>query len=128
MHKIGLHDISNIFTKKYDFITANLPYISEDNLINELRHEPSEALYAGDKGLFLIKNLIEAEINKGSKDYDIEFIRNHFSLLIPVVDWFYSWFWNVWVDFVLSLSLILSQTFKAVVSTWIGLWILKKIN
>mgnify|MGYP001180213426 FL=1 len=59
LHKIGLHDISNIFTKKYDFITANLPYISEDNFINKLRHEPSEALYAGDKGLFLIKNLIE---------------------------------------------------------------------
>ena len=28
-----------------------------------------------------IKNLIEAEINDGSKDYDKEFIRNHINLL-----------------------------------------------
>ena len=28
-----------------------------------------------------IKNLIEAEINNGSKDYDIEFIRNHVNKL-----------------------------------------------
>ena len=59
LHKIGLDNISNIFTKKYDFITANLPYISENNSINELRHEPSQALYTSDNGLFLIKNLIE---------------------------------------------------------------------
>ena len=58
LYKIGLDNISNIFTKKYDLITANLPYISEDNKINELKFEPSEALYAGDKGLSLIKNLI----------------------------------------------------------------------
>ena len=28
-----------------------------------------------------IKNLIEAEISNGSKDYDLEFIRNHVSKL-----------------------------------------------
>ena len=28
-----------------------------------------------------IKNLIDAEINDGSKDYDLEFIRNHVNKL-----------------------------------------------
>ena len=69
-----------------------------------------------------------------SSDYEvltlsnIEFIKNHFTLLLPIVDWFYSWFWNAWLNFVFSLPLIISQTFKAIVSTWLGFWLLKKIN
>jgi hypothetical protein len=69
-----------------------------------------------------------------SSDYEvltlsnIEFIKNHFTLLLPIVDWFYSWFWNAWLNFVFSLPLILSQTFKAIISTWFGFWLLKKIN
>lgn len=59
---------------------------------------------------------------------NIEFITNYFTLLLPLVEWFYSWFWNVWLDFIFSLSLVLSQSFKAIVSTWVGFWILKKIN
>ena len=59
---------------------------------------------------------------------NIEFIQNHFTLVLPIVDWFYSWFWNTWLNFVFSLPLILSQIFKAIVSTWLGFWILKKIN
>ncbi len=34
-----------------------------------------------DKCFLKIKNLIEAEINSGSKDYDLEFIRNHVNKL-----------------------------------------------
>ena len=69
-----------------------------------------------------------------SSDYEvltlsnIEFIKNHFTLLLPIVDWFYSWFWNAWLNLVFSLPLILSQTFKAIFSIWLGLWILKKIK
>ena len=69
-----------------------------------------------------------------SSDYEIlslsniEFIKNYLALVLPLVEWFYSWFWNAWLDFVFSLPLILSQTFKAIVSTWLGFWILKKIN
>jgi len=59
---------------------------------------------------------------------NIKFIENYLTLLLPLVNWFYSWFWNVWLDFIFSLPLILSQTFKAIVSTWLGFWILKKIN
>jgi hypothetical protein len=59
---------------------------------------------------------------------NIEFIKNFLALVLPVVEWFYSWFWNAWLDFVLSLPLILTQTFKAIVSTWLGFWILKKLN
>ena len=59
---------------------------------------------------------------------NIEFIKNFLALVLPVVEWFYSWFWNACLDFVLSLPLILSQTFKAIVSTWLGFWILKKLN
>jgi hypothetical protein len=58
----------------------------------------------------------------------IEFIKNYLTLVIPIVDWFYSWLWNAWLDFVFSLPLILSQTLKAIFSTWLGFWILKKIN
>ena len=42
--------------------------------------------------------------------------------------WVYSWFWNAWLDFIFSLPLILSQTFKAIVSTWLGFWILRKLK
>ena len=59
---------------------------------------------------------------------NIEFIKNYLALVLPLVEWFYLWFWNAWLDFVFSLPLILSQTFKAIVSTWLGFWILKKIN
>ena len=59
---------------------------------------------------------------------NIEFIKDYLTLLLPIVDWFYSWFWNAWLNFVFSLPLILSQTFKAILSTWLGFWILKKIN
>ena len=69
-----------------------------------------------------------------SSDYEvltlsnIEFIKNYFTLLLPIVDWFYSWLWNVWLNFIFSLPLIISQTFKAIISTWLGFWLLKKIN
>ena len=55
----------------------------------------------------------------------IEFINNHLTFLLRIVEWFYSWFWNAWLDFVFSLPLIIAQPFKAIVSTWLGLWILK---
>jgi len=58
----------------------------------------------------------------------IEFIKNYFTLLLPIVDRLYLWFWNGWLNLVFSLPLILSQTFKAIVSSWLGLWILKKIK
>jgi len=59
---------------------------------------------------------------------NIEFIKNYLTLVLPLVEWFYSWFWNAWLDFVFSLPLILSQTFKAIVSTWLGFWILGKLK
>ena len=34
-----------------------------------------------DKCFIRIKNLITAEINNGSKDYDLEFIRKHINIL-----------------------------------------------
>ena len=73
-----------------------------------------QVVISSDYGIFSLSN--------------IEFIKNYLTLVIPIVDWFYSWFWNAWLDFVFSLPLILSQTLKAIVSTWLGFWILKKIN
>ncbi len=58
----------------------------------------------------------------------IEFINNYLTFLLPLVEWFYSWFWNAWLDFIFSLPLIFVQTFKSIVSTWLGLWILKKVK
>ena len=73
-----------------------------------------QVVISSDYGIFSLSN--------------IEFIKNYLTLLIPIVDWFYSWFWNAWLDFVFSLPLILSQSLKAIFSTWLGFWILKKIN
>jgi hypothetical protein len=73
-----------------------------------------QVVISSDYGIFSLSN--------------IEFIKNYLILVIPIVDWFYSWFWNAWLDFVFSLPLILSQTLKAIFSTWLGFWILKKIN
>ena len=58
MYNIGIEEILNTFNKKYDIITANLPYIPEDKKIKELDFEPDEALYAKDDGLHYIKMLI----------------------------------------------------------------------
>ena len=58
----------------------------------------------------------------------IEFIKNYFTFLLPIIDWLYFCFWHAWLDFIFSLSLIISQTFNAIVSTWLGFWLLKKIN
>ncbi len=55
LHNIGIEEILNTFKKKYDIITANLPYIPEDKKIKELIFEPKEALYAKDNGLHYIK-------------------------------------------------------------------------
>lgn len=46
--------------EKLDCILANLPYVDKDwNTSPELRHEPPEALYAGEGGLKLIRELIQ---------------------------------------------------------------------
>tara|TARA_X000000368_G_scaffold191563_1_gene151039 strand:+ start:1123 stop:1425 length:303 start_codon:yes stop_codon:yes gene_type:complete len=73
-----------------------------------------QIVFSSDYGIFTLSN--------------IEFINNYFILLLPIVDWLYSWFWNIWLNFVFSLPLILSQTFKAIISTWLGFWLLKKIK
>lgn len=45
---------------QYDYIVANLPYVDTGwaDTSPELRHEPAQALYAGDGGLALIKRLL----------------------------------------------------------------------
>ena len=58
----------------------------------------------------------------------IEFFKNFFMIFLPVIDWLYSWVWNPWLDFIFSLPLIIAQTLKAIISTWLGFWILKKIS
>lgn len=48
-----------------DVILANLPYVDKEwNGSPELQHEPSQALYADDNGLSLIKQLIDQSTNK----------------------------------------------------------------
>ena len=53
-----------------DIITANLPYVdmSWDWTSPELKYEPAMALYAEDKGLKLIKKLIDEIIEKKTDD------------------------------------------------------------
>ena len=47
--------------EKLDCVLANLPYVDKDwkNTSPELHHEPPEALYAGEGGLKLIRELIQ---------------------------------------------------------------------
>ena len=59
---------------------------------------------------------------------NIEFITNYLGFLLFIIEWAYTWFWNAFLDWVFSLPFILHQPFKAIVSTWLGLWILKNIN
>ena len=59
LHKIGIDKFFDIFRQKYDYVTANLPYISKKNKLTELKFEPEEALYASDDGLSYIKKLIK---------------------------------------------------------------------
>jgi len=42
---------------KFDIITANLPYLTKDELVN-VRHEPKTALHGGKMGLELVEKLI----------------------------------------------------------------------
>ena len=58
LYNIGIEGILSNLNKKYDIITANLPYIPEDKKIKALNSEPFEALYAKDDGLHYIKMLI----------------------------------------------------------------------
>lgn len=59
LYNCGVDDILTNFNQKYDIVTANLPYISDRNKIEELRFEPNQALYAENEGLFFIKKLIK---------------------------------------------------------------------
>ena len=58
----------------------------------------------------------------------IELIQNYLSFLVPLVNVAYTWFPNPLLDWVFSLPIILHTSFKAVASTWLGFWILKKIR
>ena len=58
----------------------------------------------------------------------LAFVYLHLRFFIPFIDWLYTWVWNAYLDFVLSLPFIFLAGFKAIVSTWLGFWILKKIN
>jgi len=59
---------------------------------------------------------------------NIEFITNYLGFLLFIVEWLYTWFSNALLDWVFSLPAILHASLKAVVSTWLGLWILKNID
>jgi len=65
---------SDLFSKlpsKYDFILANPPYVPEDGgVAGIMKHEPSEALYAGKDGLDVIKKFLEqvpSHLSKGGQ-------------------------------------------------------------
>ena len=59
---------------------------------------------------------------------NIEFIRNYAGFLIPIVEWLYTWFWNAFLDWLFSLPIIIHQTLKAIFTTWLGFWILKRFR
>lgn len=58
----------------------------------------------------------------------ISFFENYFTFILPIVDWLYSWLWNDFLDFIFALPIIITQSIKAILSTWLGFWILSKLN
>jgi len=58
----------------------------------------------------------------------LKFIELKLSLFIGFINWLYTWFWTPYLDFILSLPLLLHQSIKAIISTFIGFWILKKLD
>jgi len=59
---------------------------------------------------------------------NLKFIELKFHVLISFIHWLYTWFWEPYLDFVLSLPLLIHQPIKAIFSTLIGFWILKKLD
>ena len=47
---------------------------------------------------------------------------------MAVIEWLYSWFWNPAIDFALLIPMVMHQTIKAITSTWLGFYILKKLD
>ena len=59
---------------------------------------------------------------------NIEFIKTYVGFLLPITEWLYMWFWKAFLDWLFSLPIILHQTIKAVFSSWLGFWILRKFK
>ena len=59
---------------------------------------------------------------------NLEFITNQLGFLLPVIDWMYTWMPKPMLDWVLAIPIILHQTTKAILSTWFGIWLLRKLN
>jgi release factor glutamine methyltransferase len=62
-------DLPNIFTKRFDIILCNPPYVSKDDIYEDsISFEPEIALFANDKGLIFYKkilSIIDKLCNKG---------------------------------------------------------------
>jgi hypothetical protein len=59
---------------------------------------------------------------------NLKFIELKFYFLTGFINWLYTWFWVPYLDFILSLPLLIHQSIKAIISTFIGFWILKKLD
>ena len=58
----------------------------------------------------------------------LKFIELKLSFFIGFIYWLYTWFWTPYLDFILSLPLLLHQSIKTIISTFVGFWILKKLD
>ncbi|HIG67667.1 MAG TPA: hypothetical protein EYQ44_07610 [Porticoccaceae bacterium] len=54
------------------------------------------------------------------------FFVDYMPVFMVVINWLYVWIWSPYLDFIFGLPLIFAQAFKALVSTWLGFWILRK--
>ena len=53
------------------------------------------------------------------------------TFLKPIKAWFYSWFWNDFLDLIWSLPAAIMVTLKLIINTWLGFWLLpiaKRLN
>ena len=56
------------------------------------------------------------------------FIADYLPVFMVFIDWLYVWIWPSYLDFIFGLPLIFAQAFKALISIWLGFWILRKIG
>ena len=84
---------------------------------------PFQALFAG-WGLVIVVSTDHTIMSLTQ----LEFFAHYIPFVMLYIDWVYTWFWNDLLDLVLALPIVLIQSFEAVFTTWLGFWILKKLN
>lgn len=53
------------------------------------------------------------------------FWEEYLTLLLFFKQWLYTWFWNDFLNFIFGLPIIIMISFKLIVNTILGIWLLR---